>query len=657
MPGKVTFHVVRGPMAPAKFTFDEHDTLVFGRDRRCHVKVEGDTYVSRHHFLVEVTPPEVRIRDLGSRNGTLVNGKKVGGRAPGEKAEEAKRRRFPEVDLRDGDEIRVGKSAFRVEVEVPPRKKTPGTARAKCAQCGKKAEADVTRDPSREFLCPECRGLARGDPAAVMPKGSVAGYEMVRKLGVGGMGAVYLARRERDGTWVALKVLLAQAAVDETARKRFDRECAILEQLSHENIVAFEERGAEGSAFWFAMEFCPGGSVTDLMERRGGRLPLGEAASIALDILDALAYAHTRDVTVELPGDEPRRQRGIVHRDVKPRNILLSAAGRRFRAKLSDFGLAKCFQTAGLSGCTVTGDSAGDFAYMPREQLLDFKKVTPLSDVWSMGATLYAMLAGVPPRDAPKGRDPLEVVLGGRTVPIRERMPELPARVAEVIDRAIAEEPSDRYPTAAEFREELERALFRTGPAAGSDETTGTVLHSSVSPSAVFEATLVLFDVVHSTRAVIQVGDTWFSSRVRHLHSRIRSHPSARALMYLKCTGDGFLAVYSDVAAALDAARSVDLGFGDSHLPLRRTVHFGTLRCGPGGDPLGADVHRLFRIEALREADRVAGAAETSLPDGERVVVTLAAVEVLPAEARAGLACAGTFLLREFDENVELWLA
>src|SRR5437870_5938218 len=118
MPARVTLKVTAGPLAGRVFSYDRHDTFLFGRSPDCHAELSADdTTASRHHFLLEVNPPEARLRDLGSLNGTHVNGVKHGGRGRQESPEEAAQRKRPEVDLRDGDRIRVGATVFDVAVE------------------------------------------------------------------------------------------------------------------------------------------------------------------------------------------------------------------------------------------------------------------------------------------------------------------------------------------------------------------------------------------------------------------------------------------------------------------------------------------------------------------------------------------------------------
>jgi len=489
---KVILDVVQGPLAGRSFAFEEHDTFIFGRHPDCHAHLSpDDTTASRHHFLLEVNPPDARVRDLGSLNGTYVNGVKHGGRTRHESAEEAQGRRFPEVDLKGGDRVEVGATALVVRVEMPAACVSCGTAipdafkslcawvgnthicppcrdkaatgtpvapppAPKCSQCGRDASGEVGERRGGDYICEDCRRTARADPAAVLaqvlaqrareaggPAGEgLVGYRLGKKLGAGGMGAVYLAERIEDGRTVALKVMLARVAVSEQARQGFLREIEVLKGLRHPNIVELIEHGSAGGAFYFVMELCRGGSLQDLLQKRGRPLPTADAGPLMLETLDGLAHAHAQ---------------GYVHRDLKPANILLAEEGRG--AKVSDFGFAKSFDKAGLSGMTQTGSTAGTWPFMPREQLINFKYIKPVSDVWSVGATFYYMLTAALPRDFPAGRDPIDVVLENRIVPIRSRDPGIPGSLAEVVDRSVAAKPEDRYPDAGDFRAALARAL------------------------------------------------------------------------------------------------------------------------------------------------------------------------------------------------------
>ena len=496
MPGKVKIEIVEGPMQGKEFVFEEHDTFLFGRMPDCHAVLPDDPLVSRHQFIVEANPPDACVRDLGSLNGTYVNDIKHGGREKGETPEQGAKRQYPEVSLKTGDRIKVGHTVMAISTEGPaiccecdcdiPEEnrqayawvggtficatcknklislgkpaKPPKPKPVHCQKCGKDVTDEVGEGRKGDYICRSCQKKAEADPAelmfAIMQKlglgggggeaPEVAGYKIEKKIGAGGFGAVYLARHETDGGHVAVKVMLSQVAVDEHSRKLFLREMDSMKKLKHDHIVPLLDRGSAGGAFYFIMDYCEGGSVDDLIRQCGGKLALSEAGPIILDALAGLAYAH---------------QQNFVHRDLKPGNILLAGPEGKRVAKVTDFGLAKNFQKAGLSGMTVTGNVAGTPVYMPREQVTNFKYVKPASDVWSMGATLYNMLTGRFPRDMRRGQDPMEAILHGEIVPIRKRDSGIPRKVAEVIDRALDNNVKNRYKDAAGMRKALAKAL------------------------------------------------------------------------------------------------------------------------------------------------------------------------------------------------------
>jgi serine/threonine protein kinase len=417
MPGRVCLDVVAGPIQGRHFEFDAHDTFLFGRSPDCHAELApNDTTASRHHFLLEVNPPAARLRDLGSLNGTYVNGQKHGGRDRHLSPEQAAKQPWPQVDIRDGDLIRVGATVFTVRVE------------------GATAPAPRQEEPS------ELIDLLEG--SRTTPPHTVAGYSLGPLLGRGGMGVVHLATRISDGATVALKLMRPEVAVDAHAREVFDREIAVTESLRHPNVVTLFAHGSEGDAFYFAMEYCAGGSLAGALHARAAPLETAAAVRLALQALDGLSFAH---------------EKGFIHRDIKPENILLADAAMNV-VKLTDFGLAKSFQQAGLSGMTATGFAAGTLQFMPREQLTNFRLLRPASDVWSMGATLYYMLTLRYARDFAAGKDPLAIVLGGGVVAIRDRDPRVPSALAEVVDRAVDDDLNRRYVSATEFRDALRKA-------------------------------------------------------------------------------------------------------------------------------------------------------------------------------------------------------
>lgn len=511
MPAKVTLTIVKGEPQSFQFVFDERNTCIIGRAEDCEPRLPTDDdhkTISRHHCLLDINPPDIRIRDFGSRNGTYINGQLIGKREAGQSIKDAQEASFPEHDLKDGDEIRLGRTIFRVSVSVPVRcvdcsteiaddakhvcERSPGMFRCDacqtkavkpvptpqapaspkkkklCAHCSKDVGAEVGDKRTGEFVCAVCKadpialvkmllGLAATGKEELL---AIKGYSVEKELGRGGMGAVYLARHNKSGERVALKVMLPQVAADERAKDAFMREINNTKALQHRHVVALRDSGCSSGTFFFTIEFCNSGSVDRLMRSRGGKLPIDDAMPIILNALDGLAYAHQAVVPhVRLADGTTGRGRGLVHRDIKPQNLFLTGSGASRIAKLGDYGLAKAFDLAGLSGHTRTGTAAGTPVFMPRQQIINFKFAKPEVDVWAIAASLYNMLTGQLPRDFPANKDPWQIVLQTEPIPIRKRDSSIPKRLAEVIDFALVDKPLIRMTSAAELKDALEGAL------------------------------------------------------------------------------------------------------------------------------------------------------------------------------------------------------
>lgn len=257
------------------FTFTDHDTFIFGRMDDCHARIADDTEVSRHHFILEVNPPQACLRDLGSLNGTWVNGKKFGARKAGESPEDGAKRRYPEVALQHGDCIKVGRTEIEVAITQP--KELPRHA----------ALGAISLLSPEQLAC-----ILFAAPENEAPKLEIPGCKIEAEIGRGGFGAVYRARRIADGKTVAVKVMLSRVDADDEAIEKFRREVAVTAQLRHPNIVQVFDSGAAGTAFYFIMEFCDGGSAGDLMRANRGHLSLAQARPIILGALTGLAHAH-----------------------------------------------------------------------------------------------------------------------------------------------------------------------------------------------------------------------------------------------------------------------------------------------------------------------------------------------------------------------------
>jgi serine/threonine-protein kinase len=504
MPAKVTLTIIQGKHQGKELAFDERTTCLVGRGEDCQLQLPSDDdhrLVSRHHCLLDINPPGIRVRDFGSRNGTYVNGLKIGQRAAHLSAEEAAGLVFPEHDLLDGDEIKLGQTVFSVAITRPAfcascQREIPAEQRAaaerapgyyqcascqptgeqtltalppadvrSCARCGRDVSHEEGSDRPGDYLCAVCKadplalvqGLLRQAKAGGKTVVDIEGYEIRRELGRGGMGAVYLAEHTATGEPVALKVMLPRVAADDRARRMFLRETDNTRALRHPNVVQFRDSGCSGGAFFLTLEYCDGGNVGELVKRRGAPLAVDEALAILLPALDGLEYAHQAEVPfIRQPDSSFGPGRGLVHRDLKPSNLFLCGSEGSRTVKIGDYGLAKAFDSAGLSGFTCTGTVAGTPFFMPRQQLINFKYARPEVDVWSMAATLYYLLTMSTPRDFPRDQDWNRIVLETPAVPLRERNPAVPARLAEVVDLALVDKPAIPFKSAAEFKRALE---------------------------------------------------------------------------------------------------------------------------------------------------------------------------------------------------------
>ena len=287
-------------------------------------------------------------------------------------------------------------------------------------------EGILERDPVAT-LGPPPRGLAEGD--------RVGPYTIVREVGRGGMAVVYLAEGP-DGP-VAVK-LLHPGLTALLGGERFRREIRLAARLRHPGILPLYESGEGDYGLWYSMPYVAGGTLRVRL-RLEGRLPPAEAVRIAREVADALEYAH---------------RRGVIHRDVKPENLLLEPGGS---VRVGDFGIGRVFDASGLEDTlTRSGVLVGTPAYMSPEQAVGERGLDGRTDVYGLGCVLYEMLAGEPPYAAPTPQVVLARHLKDPIPSVRRRVPEVAAGLDAAIRRALAKTPGERFTTAAAFAAALE---------------------------------------------------------------------------------------------------------------------------------------------------------------------------------------------------------
>ena len=291
----------------------------------------------------------------------------------------------------------------------------------------------------------------------VFQPGQVVGgrYRVVRKLGGGGMADVYLCEDSTLGRQVAIKVLLQRYLNDPTFVERFRREAKAAAGLNQQNLVSIYDWGEVDGTYYIVMEYVEGETLKDLIRRRG-RLSGNEAVDFALQLLAAVDFAH---------------RSGIVHRDIKPQNVMIDRSGA---AKVMDFGIAR----AGDSGMTQAGSILGTAQYLAPEQAKG-QPVDERSDLYSVGVVLYEMLTGTVPF---KGDSAVTVALKHVNEVAREPadlVPGMPHTLNQIVLKAMAKDPLLRYQSAAEFRARPARRTARAAPYRRPPSTPGTSARGS----------------------------------------------------------------------------------------------------------------------------------------------------------------------------------
>jgi len=270
-----------------------------------------------------------------------------------------------------------------------------------------------------------------------LQEGLVGRYRLERELGRGGMATVYLAHDLRHDRPVALKVLHPELA-STVGPERFQREIRLAARLQHPHILTVLDSGDARGQLWFTMPFVDGESLRKRL-RRERELSLGEALRITREVGQALQYAH---------------EHGVIHRDIKPENLLLTRDGNTM---VADFGVARALSGGdGQPTLTETGMAVGTPTYMSPEQANGERAVDARTDVYSLGTVLYEMLAGEPPYTGPTA---LAIIAKRVTLPVpsmRTVRPSVPEAVDQAVQRALAQVPSDRFPSAPEFIAALE---------------------------------------------------------------------------------------------------------------------------------------------------------------------------------------------------------
>ena len=393
----VSLEVIEGSSVGCVFSFTEHSTIVAGRSRNAQMRLSGDRSLSRFHCRFEVRPPECLVIDLGSRNGTLVNGIPI-----------------ESTSLINGDQIQIGETHVSVRTIFPIGKNeianTPTLLQSNTA-------AKTDNNHSVEFP-------------------QIPGYKIEAELGVGGMGAVFRGRQLSNGDARAIKVLHPAMSSDVRNIQRFVREASVIMRLKHKRIVESFEFGLVGTTPFLVMEYIQHVPCLEVLAAAEPAKRLKMAVGIMVRVLQGLQYAHDQQ---------------IVHRDLKPSNLLLYYSGRRLSVKLADFGLAKNYMNAGFSGFTTSNEICGTIAYMSPEQIIDCRNAKPACDIYAAGVCLYRMLSGRFPHEGETVARQISMILNRKGTPLSKYIPDVPDGLSALIEKALHRDPKQRFQTADEM--------------------------------------------------------------------------------------------------------------------------------------------------------------------------------------------------------------
>ena len=436
---RVILSVTAGPKWGTEFVFDTHRVVLFGRSHRCgQYSLGNDLRMSRAHLIVEVDPPVCRLRDLGSANRSFVNGRPV-----------------IEAQIGHGDVVTLGDTQLTVRVEQtsaevmagdqarwpavvaeswaesPPAASAPAIERP-CVRCG---AATRLPGPTADLpVCPSCRQVMQTSGE------HLSSYRLVSQIYQGSMGAVWQGEDVRTARRVAVKLLGPDLAGNPRLAHLFLQASHLAAGLRHPRIAEAITSGQFDGQLFAVTEYVAGQDAETVCQQSGGRMNPRDVIAIALQTLDAIEYAHSQ---------------GVVHRDLKPRNLLLQGAPDSYAVKVTDFGLARNYLSAGLRGLTQDPGVRSSIPYLAHEQVIDPESADPRSDVFGLGATFYHLLTGEFVYNFVPDQEPLVTVVEAEPVDIRTRGVPLPPQLVDVINRAISESPDSRFQTVGEMRAAL----------------------------------------------------------------------------------------------------------------------------------------------------------------------------------------------------------
>lgn len=479
MTAKIIITILDGTLKGKEFPFEytEYGECSIGRDSKCTIcfpSNEDYIGISREHCVLVIDPPNVKISSSSEK--TSINGNTIG-------------KDFQVIPFPATNEVllKIGKGNIGINITIVGNS-TIDQILNKFSRAKEVIEKGAERanpllqpivaatkawtgmdSPNKEHKSEEESIQSNSeDRQSIQSNKQIEQffptidryncYELIDK-------GVYKALTAK-GTKIVIKTMLPCVAYNQREKERFAREIDNSKNLKHPNVVKFKNNGIDENRLYYSMEYCDIGSLEQLISNMGGKLPLDLAKSIILQVLDGLDYIHTVELEIETEEDESQTIHGLVHRDIKPQNILLTNNHLNLVAKIGDFGLSKPLKIAGFIRHTSTEqEPLTSYNFVSRSQVVHSGS-EPEVDVWAAAACFYHMLTGKYPRDIPDGIQQEAIILEQAVIPIQERNSDIPVRLAEVIDNALSEnldkDNSIFYKTAKDFKEALLSSFIET---------------------------------------------------------------------------------------------------------------------------------------------------------------------------------------------------
>lgn len=432
---KIILTVVTGSLKGKNFSFDEYKKISIGRSPKAFFSFPKDQKISRLHCLLEFAPPyNCYIRDLDSSNGTFYG-------TPNKEKKKISFRRIQEIHIENNHYIRVGATTFRVNMKRP---KIP--LQFTCNDCNCVIEDDSfargeASTFANKYYCEQCQEKNKKQPLKI-----IGDFEVIRRLGEGSIGVVYLAKHIKTGRLLALKIAHPSTAPHENQIKRFLREAEYGAEIRHKNIVNYYKANYSNAHgfFYIPMEYIPGIDLQQYIRNNNGPIRMSQAKNMILDMVNAINFLH---------------EKKIIHRDIKPANMLIVQKNEVPFLKLADLGLAKRYEETGLCGLTMSNKAMGTPDYLAPEQLENARDVDERADIYSTAATIYHILTNNTIFSGGSLREVFSKIMNEKPIPMREYEASIPVNLEKIVMLCLEKNPDKRVQSMKEFRILLGRVI------------------------------------------------------------------------------------------------------------------------------------------------------------------------------------------------------